>query len=181
MSVKIENRASIKPPASTEKTIQGVLDAIPREHLRGLTRIVLVDAIAPDQRINLPAGTELPGLYHPKMGPYPPWCEIALGALLPRTGFFKRLAARLNFKANLAGILLSLQAQHYCLTIAHGVRKGQLEGAVRSYTEKYYETWRETQGGFRARLLRPLRPYLDRWARSLRKKYDAEQKKKQSA
>ncbi|HWQ35130.1 MAG TPA: hypothetical protein VNQ79_19955 [Blastocatellia bacterium] len=181
MTVKIENRASLKTPRNTEKILQAVLETIPREHLRGLTRIVLVDTIVPDQRISLPSGTELPGLYHPKMGGQAPWCEIAMGALLPNTGFFKRLAARLNYKSNLAGILLSLQAQHYCLTIAHGIRKGHLEGAVRSYTEKYYESWRESQGGLRARIFKPFRPWLDRWARSLRKKYEAEQKKKQSA
>jgi hypothetical protein len=177
MSVKIENRASIRPPGNTEQIVHSILDSVPREHLRGLGKIVLVDTIVPDNRIQMPSGTELPGLYHPKFGSASPWCEIALGALLPRTGFFKRLAARLNFKANLAGVLLSLQAQHYCLTIAHGIRKGQLEGAVRSYTEKYYESWRESQGGIRARLFRPFRPWLDRWARSLRKRYEQEKKK----
>ncbi|HZS06739.1 MAG TPA: hypothetical protein VFD58_18015 [Blastocatellia bacterium] len=178
MSVKIENRATIKTPPQTEPLINKILATVPREHLRGLTRIILVDSIIPDQRIQIPTGTELPGLYHPKMNNLPPWFEISLGVLLPRDSFFKRLAARLNYKANLAGILLSLQAQHYCLTIAHGIRKGQLESAVRSYTEKYYEVWRESQGGLRARLFKPLRPLLDRWAKSLRKRYESEKKKK---
>lgn len=178
MTIKIESRATLKAPRQTETLISNILDAVPREHLRGLTRIVLVDSIEADQRINLPTGTELPGLYHPRMGGYSPWCEISVAALLPQDGFFKRLAGRLNYKANLAGILFSLLAQHYCLTISHGIRKGQLEGAVRNWTEKYYDTWREAQGGFRARLFKPLRPYLEQWARKLRKKYAAEQKSK---
>jgi len=179
MSIKIENQASIEPPRATSEIIAGAMDAVPREHVRGLSRLVLVDFITPESRLTLPSINlnELPGLYHPKMGTTQPWCEVALGVLLPRTGFFKKLAARLNYRANLVGLILSLQAQHYYLTFSHGIKKHQYESAVRNYVEKYHEVWRAQQGGWRYKMFKPLRPYLDRWARRLKKKYDAAQKK----
>jgi len=180
MPVKIENKAAIKAPPGTDEVIQSAFDAVPREHLRHLNRVVLVDQIAADPRLALPASTALPGLYHPRVGSEQPWIEIALSTLLPRDSFFKRLAARLNYKANLAGLVFSLQAQHYYLTLSHGIKKHQYEGAIRSYMEKYHQVWRERQGGWRAQLFKPLRPHLDRWARRLRKRYEAEQKRRQA-
>lgn len=178
MAIKIENQATITPPRQTEQIIQGAFEVIPREHLRGLQRVVLVDQIRPDVRVNIPGVDQLPGLYHPRLGPVQPWCEIALGVLLPRDKFFKRIASRLNYRANLVGLVLSLQAQHYHLTYSHGIKKRQYEGAIRAYVEKYHEAWRERHGGWRARLFKPLRPVLDRWARSLRKKYETAQKQR---
>ncbi len=179
MAVKIENKSNIKLPAKTEETINSVLDCVPREHLRGLNRVVLVDRIIPDSRIQLPNATELPGLYHPKQGTSQPFFEIALNSLLmPTEGFFKRLAARMNFKASLAYLTLSLQAQHYHFTLSHGLKKHQYEGAIRSYVDKHLESWREGQGGWRVKLFKPLRPFLEKWSKKLKKRYEQEQKKK---
>jgi hypothetical protein len=172
MSIKIENQATIKLPKKTEDTIQSVLDMVPREHIRGLTRIVLVDRIAPDSRIprmTTQTVSDLPGLYHPRQGNQQPWCEIALAQLLPKDGLFKRIAARLNFKPNLAYLVLSLQAQHYFLTLSHGIKKNQYENAIRSYVEQYHRTWRERQAGWRGRIFKPLQPFMEKWVRSLRK------------
>jgi hypothetical protein len=180
MPVKIENKATIKTPRGTQGVIQSAFDTVPREHLRNLNRVVLVDQIIPDSRLAIPMTTELPGLYHPRLGSEQPWVEIALGTLLPRDTLMKRVAARLNYKPNLAGLVFSLQAQHYYLTLSHGIKKHQYEGAIRSYMEKYHQLWREQQGGWRAQLFKPLRPYLDRWARQLRKRYEAEQKRRQA-
>jgi len=182
MPIKVENKATIKVPKKTEETIQSVFDVIPKEHTRNLTKVVLVDRIIPDSRIQLPNVTDLPGLYHPRQGNVQPWCEIALGSLLTTSeGFFKKLAARLNFKPNLAYLALSLQAQHYYLTLSHGIKKHQYEGAIRSYIDRYHEIWREQQAGWRAKLFKPLRPWLDKWSRQLRKRYQAEQKQRGSA
>ncbi|MCG3162906.1 MAG: hypothetical protein JMDDDDMK_04267 [Acidobacteria bacterium] len=182
MPIKVENKATIKLPRKTEETIQSVFDVIPKEHTRNLTKVVLVDRIVPDSRIQIPNVTDLPGLYHPRQGNVQPWCEIALGALLTTSeGFFKKLAARLNFKPNLAYLTLSLQAQHYYLTLSHGIKKHQYEGAIRSYIDRYHEIWREQQAGWRAKLFKPLRPWLDKWSRQLRKRYQAEQKQRGSA
>jgi len=182
MPIKVENKATIKAPKKTEETIQSVLDVIPKEHTRNLNKVVLVDKIAADPRIQIPNVSELPGLYHPRQGNVQPWCEIALGALLTTSeGFFKRLAARLNFKANLAYLVLSLQAQHYHLTLSHGIKKHQYEGAIRSYIDRYHEIWREKQAGWRAKLFKPIRPWLDKWARQLKKRYQQEQKQRRSA
>ena len=179
MAIKIENKSNLKLPSKTEETINSVLDCVPREHLRGLNRVVLVDRIVPDSRIQLPTTTELPGLYHPRQGTSQPFFEIALNALLmPTEGFFKRIAARLNFKASLAYLTLSLQAQHYHFTLSHGLKKHQYEGAIRSYVEKHLEGWRESQGGWRVKLFKPLRPWLEKWSKKLKKRYEQEQKKK---
>lgn len=178
MAIKVENKATVKVPKATEQTIQTVLDVVPREHLRGLTKVVLVDRITPDSRLAMPTVSELPGLYHPRQGTSAPWFEIALTALLPAESFFKRLAAQLNFKPNLAYLTLSLQAQHYYLTLSHGIKKHQYEGAIRNYVEKYHEAWREQQGGWRMRLFKPFRPYLEKWSKQLRKKYELAQKSK---
>ncbi len=178
MAIKIENQASIKLPKKTEAVIQSVFEIVPREHTRGLSRVVLVDRIIPDSRMPLPNAADLPGLYHPRVGTSQPWLEVALGMLLPQDSFFKRLAARLNFKPNLAYLVLSLQAQHYYLTLSHGIKKHQYEGAIRSYVEQYSKAWREKQSGWRGKLFKPLQPYIEKWARSLRKKYDVEQKRK---
>ena len=179
MAVKIENKSNLKLPSKTEETINSVLDCVPREHLRGLNRVVLVDRIIPDSRIQLPGATELPGLYHPRQGTSQPFFEIALNSLLmPTEGFFKRIAARLNFKASLAYLTLSLQAQHYHFTLSHGLKKHQYEGAIRSYVDKHLESWREAQGGWRVKLFKPLRPFLEKWSKKLKKRYEQEQKKK---
>ena len=178
MAIKIENLATIKTPGATDEIINSAFEVIPREHQRGMQRIVLVDYIKPEGRLNMPGLQDLPGLYHPRLGTTQPWCEIALGVLLPRDSFFKRLANRLNFRANLVGLILSLQAQHYHLTLSHGIKKHQYEGAIKSYVEKYHEAWRERQGGWRVKLFKPLRPYLDRWAKTLRKKYETAQKQR---
>lgn len=179
MAVKIENKSNLKLPSKTEETINKVLDCVPREHLRGLNRVVLVDRIVPDSRIQLPTATELPGLYHPRQGTSQPFFEIALNSLLmPTEGFFKRMAARLNFKASLAYLTLSLQAQHYHFTLSHGLKKHQYEGAIRSYVDKHLESWRESQSGWRVKLFKPLRPWLEKWSKKLKKRYEQEQKKK---
>lgn len=178
MAIKVENQASAKVPRKTEEIIQSALDVVPREHMRGLSRVVLVDTVHPDPRLPIAPGTQLPGLYHPRLGNDKPWFEVALSALLPRESFFKRLASRLNYKANLVGLVLSLQAQHYHLTLSHGIKKHQYEGAIRNYVEKYFEVWRQQQGGTRIKLFKPLRPYLEKWSRQLRKKYQEEQRKK---
>jgi hypothetical protein len=177
MAVKVENQSSIKLPSKTEETIQNVFDALPREHLRGMTRVVFVDRIIPDSRIPLPMATELPGLYHPKQGNIQPWCEIATNSLLPKDSFFKRLAAKLNFKPNLAYLVLSLQAQHYHLTLSHGIKKHQYESAIRAYVDQYHKIWREKNSGWRGKLFKPFQPLFEKWAKKLRKKYEAEKRK----
>jgi hypothetical protein len=177
MNLKIENKSAIKPPSDLEKIVASVFQVVPREHTRGLQRVVFVDEIALDSRLAVAGVSDLPGLYHPKQGMMQPWCEVAIGKLLPADSFFKRLAARLNFKANLAYLLFSLQAQHYYLTLAHGIKKNQYEGKIRTYADKYHEIWRDNQGGWRTKLFKPLRPLMEKWAKKLRRKYESEQRK----
>jgi hypothetical protein len=81
------------------------------------------------------------------------------------------------FKSNLAQVLLSIAAQHYHMTLSKGIKKNQLEPACRQYIEKYFEVWREKQGGLRVKLLKPFKPSLDRMAKKLAKRYQKELEK----
>lgn len=182
MAIKIENYSEVKLPKGTEGRIADIMESLPREHLRGIDRIRLVDSINDPRLKSVKQRTDLPGLYHPRQGGQPAWLEIAVGVLLPRSQpFFKRIMPRLSFKGNLAAILFSLVGQHYYLTLRHSVKRGQVEANVRAYTEKHLRLWNERQQGMRAKLFKPLQPTLERWARALQKKASAERKKSQSA
>ncbi|HEX8175259.1 MAG TPA: hypothetical protein VF543_09075 [Pyrinomonadaceae bacterium] len=182
MAIKIENQSQVKLPKGTEERIASIMESLPREHLRGIDRIRLVDSINDPRLKSLQQKTELPGLYHPRQGGQAAWLEIAVGALLPRSKpFHKRIMPRLSFKGNLAAILFSLVGQHYYLTLRHSIKRGQIETSVRAYTEKHLRSWNERQHGLRAKLFKPLQPVLEKWARTLQKKASAERKKSQSA
>ena len=179
MPVKIENLSQFKLPRNTIKNIESMLNSLPKEHLRGIERLRLVDTINESRVKSVSLHSAVPGLYHPRQGTQQAWLEIAIGVLLPRTGsFYKRLAPRLSFKGNLAAVTFSLIGQHYYLTLRHSIKKGQLEPAVRVYTEKQLRNWHEQQHSTRARLFRPLQPTLERWGRSLQKRAAAEKKKR---
>jgi hypothetical protein len=178
MTIKIENKSSTSLPRYTENLILQITDSVPKEHLRGLSKVVLVDRIQVDLPLRVNTNEPLPGLYHPKTVASPAWLEIATSALLPTDNLLKKFAGRLNYKANIAAILYSLLAQHYHLTFSYGVRKGRIEASVRNYTETYYKQWQEKQSGIRGRIFKPLRPLLEKWGKNLQKRY-AEEKKKQ--
>lgn len=179
MAIKIENTCTLKLPKNTEARIEKLLEGVPREHLIGLERLRIVDRISdPRLRLGVAAEQQLPGLYHPRQGPQKAWLEIAAGVLLPQhKSFFKRLMPRLSFKANLAAVVFSLVGQHYLITFRHSLKKGQLETAVRTYTEKHMKAWNEREHKLRARLFKPLQPTLEKWTRTLQKKASAEKKK----
>lgn len=174
MNIKIENlSARSKLPKKTLQTIDNLLASIPREHLRGIERIRLVDSIKDPRTRNLQKlpQQKLPGLYYPKQGSKPAWIEIALDALLPSEGpFHKRILPRLSFKANVAAVIFSLVGQHHFMTLRHSIRKGQLESFIRDYTEKQLKKWNEKEHGLRARIFKPIQPTLERWARSLQRR-----------
>jgi hypothetical protein len=173
--VRIENQATFPLPKDTEQSINRILDFIPLEHLRGLEKIRLVDFINDPRLKNMevPMKGDLPGLYHPRAGNQAPWLEISMGALLqPTEKFAKKWMAKTSFKSNLAGLIFSLVGQHYYLTLRHSVKKQNLEPQIRQYAEKNLRTWTEKQsaGSFRAKLFKPFRPTLERWAKWLNKK-----------
>jgi hypothetical protein len=170
---KIENSSSRqKLPSGTEEVIRKVLSTVPKEHLRGIDRIRLVDAINDPRLRNTTKNlSQLPGLYHPRQGTQPAWLEIALDVLLPQNApIHKRLLPRLSYKANMAAVLFSLVGQHHYLTLRHSVKRGQLESSIRIYTEKQLKRWNEREHTFRARLFKPLQPTFERWARSLQRR-----------
>lgn len=177
---RIENAASFTLPKDTDETIQKILDFVPFEQVRGVERIKLVDFINDPRLKNMdvPVKGDLPGLYHPRVQNNAPWFEISMGALLqPTEGFVKKFMAKSSFKGNLAGLIFSLIGQHYYLTLRHSVKKTGLEPQIRQYAEKNLKAWSEKQseGSFRAKLFKPFRPMLERWAKWLNKKA-AEQK-----
>jgi hypothetical protein len=177
MAIKIDNLSNRQPlPGNLTETINRIVEATPREHLRGLERIRFVDTIN-DPRLRGGQASKLPGLYHPRQGSQPAWLEVALDVLLPSSiPFYKRWMSRLSLKTNLAAVIFSLIGQHYLLTLRHSVKKGQFEQSVRTYTEKQLKRWNENEHTFRARLFKPLQPTLEKWARSLQKRAKGQKK-----
>jgi hypothetical protein len=180
--LKIENQSTIALPKGTEENIRKIFAYLPTEHQRGLERIRLVDFINNPQLKNspVPIKGDLPGLYHPKIQNKNAWLEISVGALLqPTENFGKRWMAKSAFKSNLAGLIFSLVGQHYYLTLRHSVKKGGLEPQIRQYAQKNLKDWSEKQtaNSRRAKLFKPLRPYMERWAKWLNKKAANAQKK----
>ena len=180
--LKIENQATFDLPKDTVEQIYKILDYLPTEHVRGLEKVKLVDYINDPrlQKMDVPLKGDLPGLYHPKMGNQNAFMEISAGALLqPTEGFAKKWMAKQSFKGNIAGLIFSLVGQHYYLTLRHSVKKQGIESQVRQYAEKNLKAWSEKQNvnSFRAKLFKPLRPYIERWAKWLNKKAANSQKK----
>ena len=180
--IKIENQSSIDLPKGWEENIRQIVAFLPTEQLRGLERIRLVDFIKHPQMKNTdaPIKGDLPGLYHPKIQNKNAWLEIAAGALLqPTENFSKRWMAKSSFKSNLAGLIFSLVGQHYYLTLRHSVKRTNLEPQIRQYAQKNLKSWSEKQAdnSKRAKFFKPLRPYMERWAKWLNKKAADAQKK----
>jgi hypothetical protein len=178
MNVKIEISCSQRIK-NLQANAQKVLDVIPAEHLRGFNRIVFLDVVL-EPRLSASQRETLPALYHPRMGGQMAWAEVAMSVLLPKKKFPQNILARLTRKSAIAQAVLYLIAQHYHLTLSKGIKKTQLEPACRQYVEKYFDKWREKEGGLRVRLLKPFRPFLDKLARKLAKKYRAEMEKSKS-
>src|SRR6478609_2533462 len=180
--LRIENQSTIALPKGTEDHIQKALDYLPVEHIRGLDRVKLVDFIDDPRLKNLdtPIKGDLPGLYHPRVQNSAPWFELSMGALLqPTESFVKKFMAKSGFKGNIAGLLFSLVGQHYYLTLRHSVKKTGLEPQIRQYAEKNLKAWsdKQSEGSVRAKMFKPFRPMLERWAKWLNRKA-AESKKK---
>ena len=179
--IRIENNASFPLPKGYEAMITKVLDFLPIEQYRGVERIKLVDYINDPRLKNLdtPIKGDLPGLYHPRVQNSAPWFELSMAALLqPTEGRIKKFMAKSGFKGNIAGLIFSLVGQHYFLTQKHSVKRSALEPQIRQYAEKNLKVWSEKQaeGSTRAKIFKPFRPILERWARWLNKKA-AESKK----
>ena len=181
MALKIDNQASIDLPKDTEENISKILKSLPVEHLRGLEKVKIVDFIKPPQmKTSVPVKGDLPGLYHPRAGNKGAFLEVSAGALLqPTENFGKRWMAKSQFKGNLAGLLFSLVGQHYYLTLRHSVKRQNIESQVRHYAQKNLKEWGEKQqvNNFRTKLFKPLRPYMERWAKWLSKKSAEAQRK----
>ena len=179
MAIKVENQYEGKLPRNTLVNVESALASVPREHLRGVERLRLVSTVTEPRALMAAKGTELPGLYHPKQGVKGAWFEVAITPLVSANKpFHKRIIPRLSFKGNLSAVIFSLVGQHYYFTLRHSVKRGQVEPAVRAYTEKQLRAWNEQQHKIRAKLFKPLQPTLERWSRSLAKRAAAEKKKK---
>ena len=170
MSLKVESQTSKKLPRKTSQKITSVIASLPSEHLIGIERIRIVDAID-DNRLTLHQKTSLPGLYHPRQGSQRAWLEVNATALLPSDGgFFKKLIPRIAFYNNLSAILVSLVGQHYYISLRHSAKKGSLESSVRSYTTKHLKGINKSEHKLRAKIFAPLQPTLERLAKSLNAK-----------
>lgn len=170
MPLKIEVNSNQKMPRDMAQKIESIWRSIPPNHTRGIERLRLVDQIN-DPRLRNQNLTTIPGLYHPRQGSVAAWIEVAISAIIPQNQpIHKRLFQRLSFKGNLAATLFSLAGQHYYLTLRHSVRKGQLEGLVRAYTESRLRFWADQEKGIRYRIFKPFQPTLEKWAKSLQRR-----------
>lgn len=174
-SIRIENKATFNLPKGTEELVRKALAFLPIEHQRGLEKVRFVDFINDPRlkNIDTPISGDVPGLYHPRAGNQPGWLELSMGALLqPTEGFMKKWMAKTSFKGNLAGLLFSLVGQHYYLTLRHSVKKQNLEPQIRQYAEKNLRAWSEEQNknSLRAKIFKPVRPYVERMAKWLNKR-----------
>jgi hypothetical protein len=181
MPIKIDIDLGTKLPKTAQNQLEKILECIPREHLRGIERIKIVNNINDPRLKTQQRQSNLPGLYHPKQGAQTAWLEVAADVLLPNSkSIMKRIMPRLSFKGNLAAIVFSLIGQHYYLTLRHSIKRGQIEAAVRAYTEKHLRIWHERQHTLRSRIFKPFQPTLEKWGKSLQKRAAAERKRKQS-
>jgi hypothetical protein len=181
MTIKIENQATCKIPKKFSRDIDFIIKTLPREHLRGLDRLRIVDSITLPRIKGQSLYNDLPGIYHPKMGTQAAWLEIAASKLLQTSKpFYQRLLPRLTFKGNLAAVVFSLVGQHYYLTLRHSTKKSQLETVTRSYTEKHLRLWNQQQHKLRTRIFKPLQPSFEKWGRILQKKAAQEKQRKQT-
>ena len=182
MAIKIENRSSIAVK-DLESQIQSAADVVPVEHWRNFSRIVVVDRIE-NPRLTKEQTANLPVLYHPKMpGAGSAFGEIALAVLLPADAtWWRRRMAKAQLKAMIAQSVISIAAQHYIVTLQSRMKKKGpgVEKALREYVERYFVVWRDRQSGLRARLFRPLVPYLEKWQKSARR-YQMEKARKKAA
>jgi hypothetical protein len=169
MSVKIENNSGAKLPRNLQRLIDNIFNTLPRAHLRGIDRIRFVKNIN-DTHLKTKHPVHLPALYHPRQAAQLAWLEIATDTLLgPRESLHKRVLLRLSFKGNLASLIISLVGQHYQSTLRHSVKRGQMESAIRAYTEKHLKIWSRNEHKWRVRLIKPFEPYLEKWAKNLRR------------
>lgn len=176
---KVENQAEVPLPKKALEHIESVVASLPREHLRGIEKLRIVDFIEDPRLKSLGnQATNLPGLYHPRQGNQAAFLEIALFPLLkPNDSFFKRITPKMTFKSNVAYLIVSLIGQHYYITFRHSVKKGQIESGVKQYTEKHLKAWSEKNQSWRSKLFKPFQPTLEKWAKSLQKKAGQQQKK----
>ncbi len=103
MNVKIEVHSD-KAIKDLDRKVEKVLEVVPQEHLRGLSKIVVADTIN-EPRLSATQRATLPALYHPKMAGQSAWAEISLSVLAPKEKFPKRLLSRLALKSNLAQVV----------------------------------------------------------------------------
>lgn len=180
--IRVENQATARLPKGASEAIESVVASLPTEHIRGLEKLRLVDSIKTPQVKGMAESFkgDLPGLYHPRTQNQGAWLEISVGALLlPTEKLAKRWMAKTSFKSNVAGLIFSLVGQHYYLTLRHSVKKTNLEPQIRQYAQKNLKDWSEknAENSKRAKFFKPLRPYMERWAKWLNKKAAAAQKK----
>ncbi len=164
--MKIENHATYKININLEELVHSTFAALPRNHTAGVVRVVFVNRIQ-DAHVPAEQREKLPILYHPKTSVSGPWFEIALEPFLEHQGWWKRFVARRTLRANLTYALLALMGQHYHLNFTRGRKKTEYEPLIREYVRKGLAALREQDTSYRAWLMRPLIPYLDRFARWL--------------
>lgn len=170
INVKIEDLTDENRVTESMITeIRKIITIVPKEHLIGLDRIVIIDVIfnVNSKSIN---SHSIPGIYHPKQGTQSAWIEVSLENLLPSSApFLKRLINKLTYKSNWAVLIFSLIAQHHFLTQRHSIKRSQIETYVKSYSIKHYKTWAINHNKLRYKIFKGLQPSFEKLAKKLGK------------
>lgn len=181
MAVKIENHSSLELPKGWEDIINEAFDYVPREDVRGVDRVVLVDFIkVNDARIKeaKPKG-DTPALFHPREQHKSPWFEISAAALLmPTENWSKKMLAKKTFRFNLTRLVFLLAGYNSQLLPAQLARQRQppkpeqIQARAAQYGEKKFAEWQKenVKPNWQTKLFGPLRPFVERWAKSLNEK-----------
>ena len=169
--IKIEDTLQNKYSKIISGIVKDAIGHLPREHTIGISKVKIVDEITLPKSNAAAAKAKLPGLYHPRQGPYMAWIELSLNSFIPLSeASYKRIMYRLSLRANTTSTLFALVGQHYFMTLRHSVKKPHIEAFIKDYTYKQLQTYRAHRYKFRYRLTKPIQPYLEKLVRSLNKK-----------
>jgi hypothetical protein len=127
MTVRIENHSQKKIFLfNLEKKINRLIDIIPKDHIIGLEKIVIVDEIK-NKKVRNAAG-----IYKKKHGLEPAYIEISVEAVykkMPKILFYLPFIA----KFTLADVLYHEIGHHYHYKYKHGVNKRRKESFAENY------------------------------------------------
>ncbi|MCK4830405.1 hypothetical protein KA005_82570 [bacterium] len=130
MSIVIESKLENKIFGFiTKKRIKKLILVIPKEHLIGLEKIIIVDQIEDKEK------REVGGIYRQKYNNKPSSIELGINSIykrMPRILFFFPFVATFS----LSDVLYHEIGHHYHANFTHGIKKKRQEDFVEDYSKR---------------------------------------------